>query len=402
MLSQHDTEPSSREESQSPSAALSDFLEKIDKGQGNDSEWVEKQLHEWMGSIIADSHEGHHSTIPLLEAIPNGLRKTVALLTWMKDTAKKNGLPVKEIKNQELYVRESSLDRRFRVSWGQIWATTLIKTYVSAHMDSLCKDVVLDFYGSDLSKEAGCSGMIRNFLHCNRCIALEVDDCVLILPERSLDIQGREAATILCNDGDVKSCTLLTGAVDYCIATWQAGISVSGNPIYLLDDQVTVSDTMQTDANWPFSESVEQYYISLVEAKRVSDRGKPVRLEDHLPQVIAQCIVTSRAIRIGSKHESELSPVPFILSNGIDWIFGVVGNAPPSGDTWCCLHSEIQRAEIPTIKGMTFDEVCKVQYTPSIKAIVEAILAWTCSQAPSIFDAMMLEGSLEDADDAGA
>lgn len=100
MLSQHDADPlqhtSSREGSDSPSAALSELLDKIDDKE--DRKWVEKQIQEWAGDVTAESREDQRFSMPFLGAIPNKIRKTIVLVEWMTKTAKEKGLSLKNIK----------------------------------------------------------------------------------------------------------------------------------------------------------------------------------------------------------------------------------------------------------------------------------------------------------------
>lgn len=188
---------------------------------------------------------------------------------------------------------------------------------------------------------------------------------------------------ILSNVGDntkippgpeAKTTLSITGRADYTqihISNWETlGEDEQG---FLIEDLQAIAVVKGDGSSFPESARV---CLSIIEAKSVTSSGDD--LVSHLPQAIVEALVLSTRSQAKSFTPST---VPFILTNGFEWIFGFLNEMDSDmaeNTRWECCRTAPFVIPSYGLKAGEEDER-REETKAALRFVLELLLHWTCA-----------------------
>ncbi|KAG9045592.1 hypothetical protein FS837_006046 [Tulasnella sp. UAMH 9824] len=196
---------------------------------------------------------------------------------------------------------------------------------------------------------------------------------IIVCPELLLSNSMNEPEVIA--EQDLTELTVLSGNTDYAVAYIPGWSGLSSDKRNLARDALKELLGLKPEGrSLKKVNKLARLLLSLVETKRAGTQGKG--LLEALPQVIAQAVVAGR--RSQPKDTSPL-PIPFILTNGFEWIFAALKHEPSDdgGDDWTCIRSEPQIIPKDGLMEGAGPEK-KAETEAGLRAVLDMLVHWIC------------------------
>ncbi|KAG9045161.1 hypothetical protein FS837_006929 [Tulasnella sp. UAMH 9824] len=184
---------------------------------------------------------------------------------------------------------------------------------------------------------------------------------------------------------DLTELTFLHGSTDYAITyipNWRA---MSVNDRIQVDEKLKGLSKLEAEgATFESGVRGSRIKLSLVEAKKMKTGDE--KLVDCLPQVIAEAFVAG--LRSNPKGMTPLA-VPFILTDGFEWIFAILKHEPSAdgSDDWTCIKTE---SHVVPVMGLEPEAstAAKSATTEALRVLLDMLIHWTCLDREVIIDQM--------------
>ncbi|KAF7984356.1 hypothetical protein HWV62_15381 [Athelia sp. TMB] len=191
-------------------------------------------------------------------------------------------------------------------------------------------------------REAGCRMVINEFIytlirHCKRRETAQDGRLVYVIPELPLSRSEGNAFPVIIEHESVtesgvnRMATLLSGSTDYGLLSLPDDrhlVAFGGEDTTLSPSLSSLSEILNVASTKKLFQMLDGEFM-LVEAK-----GNPPDLAACVPQVIGQALASSAATYPEPKDIYEVMQIPFCLTNGSQWIFGLVDTSGPKSICW--------------------------------------------------------------------